>query len=78
METPNLVNVTSILGKTRGADLGTGSDTDISLTNGSSSNKVLKINSIIVANVDGSNVNTTVTCSFYDGSATARYKAAFS
>ena len=74
MAAPNLVNVTEILGRSMGADLGTGSNTDI-LTNGSSSGKVLKINSIIVANVDGSNAST-VTCSFYDGSATARYKLA--
>jgi len=72
MAAPNLVNVTSILGKSMGADLGTGSNTDI-LT--CASNKVLKINSIIVANVDGANAST-ITCSFYDNSTTARYKLA--
>ena len=76
MAAPNLVNVTSILGKTMGAALGTGSNTDI-LGNGTSSNKVLKINSIIVANVDGSN-DSTLTCSFYDNDNTARYKLAHS
>ena len=72
MAAPNLVNVTSILGKSMGASLGTGSNTDI-LTCGS--DKVLKINSIIVANVDGSD-SATVTVHFYDNSASARYNLA--
>ena len=69
MAAPNIVNVTSIYGKTMGAALGTSANTDI-LT--CPSNKVLKINSIIVANVDGTN-NADVTVSFYDSSAAARY-----
>jgi len=72
MAAPNIVNVTSIYGKTMGAALGTSANTDI-FTCGS--NKVLKINSIIVANVDGTN-NADVTVSFYDSSAAARYKLA--
>jgi len=72
MAAPNIVNVTSIYGKTMGAALGTSANTDI-LTCGS--NKVLKINSIIVANVDGTN-NADVTVGFYDSSAAARYKLA--
>ena len=72
MAAPNIVNVTSIYGKTMGAALGTSANTDI-LT--CPSNKVLKINSIIVANVDGA-TNADVTVSFYDNSATARYKLA--
>ena len=52
MAAPNIVNVTSIYGKTMGAALGTSADTDI-LT--CPSDKVLKINSIIVSNVDGTN-----------------------
>ena len=74
MSAPNLVNVTSILGKTMGAALGTSANTDI-LTNSASSGKVFKINSIIVANVDGEN-NADVTLHFYDTSATARYNVA--
>jgi hypothetical protein len=73
MAAPNIVNVTSIYGKTMGAALGTSANTDI-LTCGS--NKVLKINSIIVANVDGTNA-ADVTVSFYDSSASARYRLAF-
>ena len=69
MAAPNLVNVSSILGKTMGAALGTSANTDI-LT--CPSDKVLKINSIIVANVDGTNASS-VTVHFYDNSASARY-----
>ena len=52
MAAPNIVNVTSIFGKTAyDADVGT-SATAL-LENPSSSNKVLKINTIIAANIDG-------------------------
>ena len=67
MAAPNLVNVSSILGKTMGANISTSAETDI-LT--CPSDKVLKINSIIVANVDGTN-NADVDVIFYDASATA-------
>ena len=69
MTAPNLVNVTSIYGKTMGAALDTTVTTDI-LT--CPSDKVLKINSIIVSNVDGSN-SADGTVNFYDNSASARY-----
>ena len=72
MAAPNLVNVSSILGKTMGANISTSAETDI-LT--CPSDKVLKINSIIVANVDGTN-SATVTVHFYDNSASARYNLA--
>ena len=72
MAAPNLVNVSSILGKTMGANLGTTVTTDI-LT--CPSDKVLKINSIIVSNIDGSN-SANLTCYFYDNSASARYSLA--
>lgn len=73
MAAPNLVNVTSIYGKTMGAALSTTTTTDI-LT--CPSDKVLKINSIIVANVDGS-VSADATVYFYDSSATSRYALAY-
>lgn len=72
MAAPNIVNVTSIYGKTMGAALGTTATTDI-LTCGA--DKVLKINSIIVANIDGTNA-ADATVYFYDNSATARYAIA--
>jgi hypothetical protein len=72
MAAPNIVNVTSIFGKTMGAALGLTATTDI-LT--CAANKVLKVNSIIVANVDGTNA-ADVTVYFYDSSAAARYALA--
>ena len=72
MAAPNIVNVTSIYGKTMGAALSTTVSTSI-LT--CPANKVLKINSIIVANVDGSNA-ADATVQFYDSSATATYRLA--
>lgn len=72
MAAPNIVAVTSIYGKTMGANLGTTLTTDI-LT--CPANKVLKINSIIVSNIDGAN-NADATVYFYDSSATARYALA--
>ena len=72
MAAPNIVAVTSIYGKTKGDNLGTTLTTDI-LT--CPANKVLKINTIIVANIDGSN-SADATVYFYDSSATARYALA--
>lgn len=72
MANPNILNATSIYGKTIGAALSTTVTTDI-LT--CAANKLLKINSIIVSNVDGTN-NADVTIQFYDSSATTRYKIA--
>ena len=72
MAAPNIVAVTSIYGKTMGAALGTTVTTDI-LT--CPANKVLKINSIIVANVDGSS-SADATIYFFDNSASTRYQLA--
>lgn len=72
MAAPNIVNVTSIYGKTMGAALGVTLTTNI-LT--CPSNKVLKINSIIVANVDGTN-NADASVTFYDSSAAVGYRLA--
>tara|TARA_B100000287_G_C20615456_1_gene773829 strand:+ start:1251 stop:1619 length:369 start_codon:yes stop_codon:yes gene_type:complete len=66
MAAPNLVNVTTILGKTTGAALDTTTTTSL-LANSASSGKVYKVNSIIVANVDGTSA-ADVTVSFYNGS----------
>ena len=72
MAAPNIVNVTSIYGKTMGAALSTTTTTDI-LT--CPANKVLKINSIIVSNIDGVN-NSSATVYFYDSSEATRYALA--
>ena len=54
MANPNIVNVTSILGETTYAALTT-TLTTVLLANSAASGKVYKINSIMVANVDGTN-----------------------
>ena len=64
MAAPNIVNVTSIYGRTRGQDLTTTTNAGI-LT--CASDKVLKVNSIIVSNIDASN-SADVTISFSDNS----------
>ena len=66
MAAPNIVNVSSIIGKTQGGALATTlGDWVTCLTD-----KLVKVNSIIVANVDGS-TNADVDVIFYDASATA-------
>jgi len=66
MAAPNIINATSIYGKTVGVELSTTLTTSL-LANAGSSNKLLKINSITVSNKDGtSTANATVT--WYDGS----------
>ena len=49
---PNIVNVTAIYGNTSTTSLSTTSATSI-VSNAASSGKVFKINSIVVANIDG-------------------------
>ena len=66
MAAPNILSASSIYGKTTGAALDTTTTTSL-LANSASSDKLLKINSIIVANVDGTN-SADVTISWYDGS----------
>ena len=54
MANPNLINVASIYGKTVfDADIATSASAIV--TNAASSGKVLKINSLIIANIDGTN-----------------------
>ena len=54
MANPNIVNVTSILGENSSVSLTSTSATQI-VSNAASSGKVLKINTLMVANVDGTN-----------------------
>ena len=68
MANPNLVNVSSILGKSNGVQLNTTTTTDIISCD---SEKLVKVNSIIVANIDGSSA-ADVTVYFYDNSASHR------
>jgi hypothetical protein len=54
MTNPNIVNVSDIRGKTTYALLTTTLTTSL-LSNASASNKVFKINSILISNIDGTN-----------------------
>lgn len=72
MAAPNLVNVTSIYGQTEGFALTTTLTTTL-LT--CASNKVYKINTITVANVDGVS-NADVSVDFYDSSKTTSFALA--
>ena len=71
MAAPNVVNVTSIYGKTTGLAL-TSSSQDV-LT--CAADKLLKINSIIVANVDGTNADN-VTVKWYNSDNTTAFSIA--
>ena len=54
MANPNIINATSILGKTvYDTDVATSASSLVS--NASSSGKVIKVNSLIIANIDGTN-----------------------
>ena len=72
MAAPNILGATSIYGKSVGAALGTTLTTTL-LT--CAADKVLKINSIIVSNVDGSSA-ADASVTFYDSSATGSYRLA--
>lgn len=74
MAAPNIVNVSAIYGKSAGAALGT-SSADI-VTNSAGSGKVYKVNTILCANVDGTN-NADLTVGFYDSSAATTYYLAY-
>ena len=52
MANPNIVNVATILGKTAVQNIGTSLTTI--LDNATSSGKVLKVNSLLISNIDGS------------------------
>lgn len=67
MAAPNIVNVTTITGKTVVVDLTSTSATSV-VSNAASSNKVFKINSLIVSNVDGT-ANADITINLYSAAA---------
>ena len=71
MAAPNVVNVTSIYGKTMGGTLSTSNADMVTCPN----DKLLKINSIIVANVDGTNA-ADVHVRFYDYNVSTAYHLA--
>ncbi len=63
MANPNIVNVTAIYGKSAVVDLTTTNATLV-VENTAASGKVLKINSLIISNVDGTNA-ADITVSLY-------------
>jgi hypothetical protein len=63
MAAPNIVNVTTIIGKTSVVDLTT-TDATLVVENPAASGKVFKINSLYVSNVDGA-ANVEITVSLY-------------
>ena len=68
MAAPNIVNVATITGITTGKALTTSTTTNL-VMNPASSGKVFKINSIVVANVDGTSA-ADVTLGYHNGSST--------
>jgi hypothetical protein len=67
MANPNLINVAAIFGENSLTSLSTTSATSI-LSNAASSNKIYKVNSIIVSNVDGT-TPADITISVYSAAA---------
>jgi len=69
MAAPNIVNVSAIYGKTAVQQVGTSATAIV--TNSAASGKVLKINSLYVANVDGTS-NAEITIDIYRSSTAYR------
>lgn len=67
MANPNIVNVTTIYGNTSTTSLSTTNATSI-VSNAAASGKVYKINSIVVANIDGTNA-ADITINLYSAAA---------
>ena len=63
MAAPNIVDVTTITGKSAVVDLTTTAATAV-VSNPAASGKVFKINSLVVSNVDGTNA-ADITVSYY-------------
>ena len=72
MANPNIVNVSTILGHVEGLAVTTSATAIVS--NSSGSNKIFKINSLIVANVDGTNA-ADITAEVYKNQSTSFYLA---
>jgi hypothetical protein len=66
MAAPNIVNISTLTGKTTYVNLTTTGSTSV-LSNASGSNRVYKINSLFVSNTDTANA-VNVTVNYYDSS----------
>jgi hypothetical protein len=69
MSAPNIVNVTTIIGKTAVQAVGTSATAIV--TNSAARNKVFKINSLVISNVDGTN-NADITVDLFRSSVAYR------
>ena len=69
MANPNIVNVTSIYGKTVGYSVTTSNNT---MVQNNTSNSIYKINSLIVSNIDGTNA-ADISIEFYDSATASAY-----
>jgi hypothetical protein len=72
MAAPNMREITTITGKTAGQAVGVSATAVV--TNSAASGKVFKVNSLIIANVDGTN-DADITVDFYDNATTAYHIA---
>lgn len=75
MAAPNIVNVTTIIGKTAVANLTTTSATEV-VSNAAASGKVFKINTLMVSNIDGT-VPANVTVNLYSAASIGGNATAF-
>lgn len=73
MANPNIVGVTTIYGKVTGQAVTT-SNTAI-VSNSAASGKILKVNSLIISNVDGTN-SADISVDFYDGGTASAFNLA--
>ena len=73
MAAPNIVNVTTITGKSAGIAVTTSAAAIVA--NGAGSNKVFKVNALYVSNIDGTN-NADITVIFYNADNTTSYHIA--
>lgn len=65
MAAPNIVNVTTIIGRTAIANVSTTATNMV--TNAADSNKVFKVNTLVISNIDGTNT-ADITASIFRGS----------
>jgi hypothetical protein len=75
MANPNLYNTSTITGRTALSAVGTGATTLVS--NPAASGKVLKVNSVIIANIDGTNA-ADITADVYRNSTAFRFASTVS
>jgi uncharacterized membrane protein len=66
MAAPNIVNVTSIIGMTTAVSIGNTNTMNVLISNSSDSSIVLKINTILVSNIDPTETSVDVTVKLFN------------